>query len=148
MPYRLNLKSRLRLRGVDEQLVECVRYAITITPIYFTVLEGLRTKRRQGKLVARGSSRTMRSKHLTGHAVDLGVLDRGSVSWHWQDYVRLAYVMRDASAHTGCLLRWGGCWSVLHQDTNPATEVKRYVDLCRKRGRKAFLDGPHFELSL
>lgn len=148
MPYRLSLRSRLRLRGVDERLADCVHCAITITPIDFCVLEGLRTQERQRELVDRGSSHTMHSKHLTGHAVDLGVMDGRRVSWHWQDYVRLAYVMRDASAHVGCLLRWGGCWAVLHPETSPSVAVSEYVALRRKQGRRPFLDGPHFEIAL
>jgi len=48
-----------------------VERAIQITTQDFRIQEGLRTTERQAKLVARGASRTMHSRHLTGPAVDL-----------------------------------------------------------------------------
>ena len=47
----------------------------------FQVQEGLRTRERQAELVARGASRTMHSRHLTGHAVDLVALGGAEISW-------------------------------------------------------------------
>ena len=72
MAYRLGLRSRARLRGVHPDLVRVVTRAIEITDVDFTVLEGVRSLSRQRQLVAQGASKTMRSRHLTGHAVDLG----------------------------------------------------------------------------
>jgi hypothetical protein len=43
--------------------------------------EDLRTRERQAALVARGASRTMNSRHLTGRAVDLVALGGGEISW-------------------------------------------------------------------
>jgi peptidoglycan LD-endopeptidase CwlK len=51
--------------------VRLVERAIQITTQDFRGQEGLRTRERQAALVARGASRTMNSRHLTGHAVDL-----------------------------------------------------------------------------
>ena len=62
-------------------LVRVVERAIQITTQDFRVQEGLRTRERQAELVARGASRTMNSRHLTGHAVDLVALGGGEVSW-------------------------------------------------------------------
>ena len=58
----------------------------------------LRTRERQAGLVARGASRTMHSRHLTGHAVDLVALRCGEISWQWEDYFRVAAIMRAAGA--------------------------------------------------
>jgi hypothetical protein len=69
--------------------------AIQITTLDFR--KDLRTDERQAELVARGASRTMDSRHLTGHAVDLVALD-GEVSWPWEDYFRVAAAMQ-AAAH-------------------------------------------------
>jgi peptidoglycan L-alanyl-D-glutamate endopeptidase CwlK len=45
------------------------------------IQEGLRTRERQVEVVARGASRTMRSRHLAGHAVDLVALGGSEISW-------------------------------------------------------------------
>ena len=62
------------LEGVHPDLVKVVHRAAALSDIDFTVLEGLRTVARQKQLVKAGASKTMNSRHITGHAVDLAVL--------------------------------------------------------------------------
>lgn len=71
MIYKLSLRSRQRLSGVHPDLVAVVKRAIEITEQDFFVGEGIRSVERQKRLVASGASRTMDSRHITGHAVDL-----------------------------------------------------------------------------
>ena len=80
MTFKLGQRSKERLQGVDHRLVMVVEKAITLTTVDFTILEGLRTPERQQQLVNDGFSKTLKSKHLTGHAVDLGALVDGKVS--------------------------------------------------------------------
>ena len=68
--FQLSEKSISKLAGVHPDLVKVIKRAIEITPVDFTVIEGLRTKERQAYLLKSGKSKTMRSRHLTGHAVD------------------------------------------------------------------------------
>jgi hypothetical protein len=77
MAFRLSKLSRDRLQGVHPDPVRVAERAIQITTQVFRVQEGLRTRERQAELVAGGASRTMNSRHLTGHAVDLVALDGG-----------------------------------------------------------------------
>lgn len=121
MSYSLGIKSRLKLRGVHPDLVRVVERAIQITEIDFTVLEGLRTRQRQAQLVAQGASQTMNSRHITGHAVDLGALVGGSVRWDWGLYHKLADAMKRAANEVKVPIVCGADW-------------------------KSFPDGPHFEL--
>lgn len=121
MPYKLGLKSKFRLRGVHPDLVRVVSRAIELTPVDFTVLEGLRSTIRQVELFKSGASKTMKSRHLTGHAVDLGALVNGSVRWDWPLYYKLAEAMKTASLELLIPLEWGGDW-------------------------ETFKDGPHFQL--
>ena len=72
--FHLGTRRRARLEGVHPDLVRVVERAIELTEVDFTVLEGLRNVSRQKELVAAGASQTMNSRHLTGHAVDLGAL--------------------------------------------------------------------------
>lgn len=106
-----------RLEGVHPDLVRAVIRARAAHA--FTVIEGVRTQERQRQLYAEGRSRTLDSRHRTGHAVDLA-----PVPLDWGDkasFGRLAAAMRKAAAAEGVPLRWGGDFH-------------------------GFYDGPHFEL--
>ena len=117
--YSLGVKSKQRMIGVHPDLVAVVERAIEITEQDFSVTEGIRTIERQRKLVAEGKSRTMNSRHLTGHAVDLVPYP---VSWDWVYFYPIADAMKEAAEELGVDLTWGGDWS-------------------------SFRDGPHFQLS-
>lgn len=122
MTFALGQRSLDRLNGVHPDLVKVVKRAIQLTPIDFTVTEGLRTVERQKQLVAAGASQTMKSRHITGHAVDLAALIDGEVRWDWPLYAKIAKAMKDAAAELGVAIEWGGDW-------------------------KSLKDGPHFQLT-
>lgn len=65
--------------------------------------------------------RGMRSRHLTGHAVDLAAKVGNEVRWDWPLYHKLAAAMKRAAHEVGVQIEWGGSW-------------------------KSFPDGPHFQL--
>lgn len=137
MSIVLGTRSLSRLEGVHPDLVRVVKKAAALSDLDFTVLEGLRTVERQKQLVAQGASKTMNSRHITGHAVDLGVLIDGSVRWDWGLYLRLGEVMRAASLNEKVPIRWGGTWKLLSAIEGPITA---------KILSRSFPDGPHFEL--
>ena len=96
--YRLSKRSRERLAGVHPDLIAVVHRAIQITSIDFSVLEGVRTKKRQRALLNASASRTMKSRHLKqqdgyAHAVDLGAYVKGEIRWDWPLYHLLDGVM-------------------------------------------------------
>ena len=72
--YVLGTVSKNNLKGVHPDLVKVVEKAITLTEIDFRVTEGLRSKTRQIELVNKGASKTLNSRHITGHAVDVVAL--------------------------------------------------------------------------
>ena len=113
MTYQFSQRSEQRLEGVHPDLERVVRYALDITAIDFSVLEGLRTLERQLQLVQQGASKTMHSRHLTGHAVDLGVYIEGGVRWDFALYVQLAEAMQCAALGLDIPVAWGGCWDML-----------------------------------
>lgn len=112
MTFVLGAKSLARLEGVHPDLVRVVKRAIEITPIDFTVTEGLRTVERQRALVAAGASQTMKSRHITGHAVDLAAIVMGEVRWDWPLYAKLAGAMKAAARELAIPLEWGGDWKM------------------------------------
>ncbi len=137
MSIVLGTRSLSRLEGVHPDLVRVVKKAATMSDLDFTVLEGLRTMERQRQLMAQGATRTLNSRHLTGHAVDLAPMIGGKVSWDWPLYHRLADVMRSASVDESIPIRWGGTWKLLTNIKGPITA---------KVLSRSFPDGPHFEL--
>lgn len=122
MTFKLGPRSKLSLRGVHPDLVKVVELAITRSDVDFTVLEGLRTPERQRELVKAGASTIQNSRHITGHAVDLGAWINGGVRWDWALYHKIAKAMKSAAADLGIPITWGGDW-------------------------RSFPDGPHFELT-
>ena len=117
----LTARCGQRLAGVHPDLVRVVERAAR-DGTKFRVIEGLRTMDRQAELVRAGKSQTMRSRHLTGHAVDLAALDEaGKVTWARPAYEALASRVKAAAAAEGVPIGWGGDF-------------------------RGFFDGPHFQL--
>lgn len=110
MGYVLGDKSLAKLQGVNPDLVKVVKRAIELTPVDFTVIEGLRTVERQRELVASGASTTMKSRHLDGHAVDIAPVVGGEVRWDWPLYRKIAPAMKQAAKEVGVPIEWGGDW--------------------------------------
>ena len=69
----------------------------------------------------------MKSRHLTGHAVDLAALvdldgnGKFDIRWDWPLYKTIADNMKEAAKRLKLKVEWGGDW-------------------------KSFKDGPHFQL--
>lgn len=157
MKYYLGAASRARLAGVHPQLVAVVEKAISFTPQDFSVTDGLRTEKRQRELVAKGASRTMKSKHLPqadgfGHAVDLVPFDDGP-RWEWPLVYPVAFAMQTAALSLGVNLIWGGCWdreltSLPRSWEELAEETQAYIKRRRALGDDHVLtDGPHYQLA-
>jgi peptidoglycan L-alanyl-D-glutamate endopeptidase CwlK len=150
MAYVLSEKSARTLEGVKPQLADVVRRAIEITNIDFGVIEGLRTEERQKELVAKGASQTMKSKHITGDAVDLMAYIGGRASWELNLYDDIADAMKQAAIELGVSICWGAAWQIKDIRTWEGTmqeAMEAYIDERRSQGRRPFIDGPHFELS-
>ena len=150
MSFKLSTRSLSRLEGVDERLQTVVKSAIHNTKIDFGVICGLRTIEEQRALVAKGASKTMKSKHIDGLAVDLMAYDSGEPSWDIVDYWLIADAMKKASSETGTILRWGASWhidNITNWEEKMEDAYNAYVDLRRSQGRTPFIDGPHFELN-
>lgn len=121
MAIVLGQRSLSRLEGVHPDLVRVVKKAAAMSSLDFTVLEGLRTTARQKQLYDQGATKTMNSRHLTGHAVDLAPMIGGTVRWDWPLYHRLAATVKAAAKAENVPIQWGGDW-------------------------RTFKDGPHWEL--
>jgi len=110
--YTLGPRSKQRLKGVHPDLVKVVERAIEISTIDFTVLEGLRTPERQKALLEAGASQTLNSRHITGHAVDLGAWVDNQVDWSWPLYHKIAAAMKESAKQVDVPIEWGGDWKM------------------------------------
>ena len=123
-------RSLRNLQGIHPDLRKVMDRALQEAPFAFIVTEGLRTKKRQEELVRIGASKTLNSRHITGHAVDLvpfvDIDKDGRVEveemYSWPLYHKLAPVIKAAAVKEGVSIVWGGDW-------------------------KSFRDGPHWELN-
>lgn len=122
MTFRFSSRSLRNLEGVHPDLVAVAHRALELTEIDFLVTEGLRTREKQIELVRAGASRTTRSRHLTGHAIDIAAWVAGEVRWDWPLYAEISRAFKQAAAELKVPIVWGGDW-------------------------KSFRDGPHYELS-
>lgn len=118
---KLSMSSEKKLVGVHPDLVKIIRQAAADTTLEFIVTEGLRTTARQQELVKSGASQTMKSRHLTGHAVDLAVMVGTEARWDWPLYTNLALIVTKAAETCGLPIECGAFW-------------------------KKFPDGPHVQL--
>lgn len=148
MTFEFGRKSRAELKGVHPDLVRVVERALELTTVDFAVHDGKRTIEEQKQLVAAGASQTMKSRHLTGHAVDLVPVINGKLRWEWPPIYQIARAMKEAAAEFGQSLRWGGVWDDRLEKLEEPLEdcVAGYVAARKALGKSAFLDGPHFEL--
>tara|TARA_R110000868_G_scaffold223318_1_gene475189 strand:- start:3506 stop:4129 length:624 start_codon:yes stop_codon:yes gene_type:complete len=122
MSRRFSQRSLKSMKGIHPELRRVINRALQESQLDFVVIEGLRTEERQRELVASGASKTMNSRHLTGHAVDLVPIGNdGKAAFDWPLYHQLAPAVKAAAEKEGVKIVWGGDW-------------------------RTFKDGPHFEL--
>lgn len=148
--FSLSNNSKARLIGVNPSLVAVVNRAIQLTRVDFGVTEGLRTLDRQKELLAAGATTTLKSKHLTGNAVDLVAYINGKVSWNVAVYDDIADAMKQAAIDLKVSIRWGGAWNV--PDITKWTKTMQdamnyYIDYKRSIKERPFIDAPHFEIA-
>lgn len=119
--YNFSKTSIEKLQTVDTRLQELFKKAIINSPYDFCITEGIRTLEKQKEYVAKGVSKTLNSKHLTGKAVDIAVIVNNKITWEWKYYKEVADHIKAVAEEFRLKITWGGDW-------------------------KTFKDGPHFEL--
>ena len=129
MTLWVGVRSKLKLRGVHPDLRAVMAHAIAnSTNGEFVVVCGLRSLARQRELYASGASKTMNSRHLTGHAVDLAPIIGGKLTWSSPAFHPLASSIKFSAHELEVAMEWGGDFN------NHGTTGSRWVDL------------PHYQL--
>lgn len=119
--FKWSKRSLTNMKGIHPDLRKVADRALELSAIDFIIVCGLRTMEEQKVLVATGKSKTLKSRHLTGHAVDFVALKDGKVSWDRQDMTQIAKAFKAAAKELKISIEWGGDW-------------------------KSFIDTPHIEL--
>jgi len=156
MAFYLGRSSRAELVGVEPRLVAVVELAIERTEQDFTVFDGIRTASDQHALYRRGASQIDGHRRIGkhqkqpdgwGHAVDLVPWINGRVVWDWPAIYVIADAVVSAARDLDVPLRWGGCWQHINPLAgDPENWVAAYVKRKRSAGKRAFNDGPHWEI--
>tara|TARA_R110000824_G_scaffold14314_1_gene61003 strand:- start:981 stop:1364 length:384 start_codon:yes stop_codon:yes gene_type:complete len=105
MPH-FGKRSKQRLKGVDIKLQHILNRLVKIMDV--SIIEGLRTQKRQDELVKKGASKTKYSKHIKGKAVDVA-----PYPIDWEDRERFHYMggmLRGIAHELNIKVRWGGDW--------------------------------------
>ena len=119
--FKFGSRSLKNLTGVHGDLVRVAHHALEISTVDFAITEGLRTPARQKELFEQNLSKTLASRHLTGHAIDVAAFVSGHVVWNWAEYEQIAKAFKTAAKELDIPIEWGGDWT-------------------------KFRDGPHFQL--
>ena len=126
--YSFSKKSLEKLNNpkVHPRIRELMIEAIATSPIDFTVIETVRTVEQQKINVAKGVSKTMRSRHIPSSNKSglCEAIDIAPYPINWNDKARfkqLSTHILNTAQSMGIKLTWGGNF-------------------------KSFYDGPHYEL--
>lgn len=114
--FRLGKRSLERLEGVHPDMRAVTHYAVRVSPVDFGITRtgGVRTIETQHRLMGTGASKTLRSRHLTGHAVDIAPLDpkTGKYSKQPKHAIAIHFAFEQASKALDVPLRYGGDWDM------------------------------------
>ena len=100
-------------------------------------------------MLAAKATKTMKSKHLEGRAVDLMAYIGSRGSWELNVYDEIADAMKQAAIELDVHIRWGAAWTVAdlrNWDGTMEEAMNAYIDWRRAEGKRPFIDAPHFEL--
>ena len=132
------LKGTDKLKGVNSILVKWINefakdynYEFSTKGVDIIITEGLRTIEQQRQYLKIGRSKTLKSRHLIGNAIDICFSVNGRINWNDMTYWTLAGKHYADYCKTNKVNgRWGGDW-------NKNGDWKD----------EKFLDAPHFEIN-
>lgn len=128
--YKLSKRSLDNLQGVHPNLVKIMTEAIKTSPVDFTIVEGVRTAKRQQELYAQGRTKPgmkvtnadgvrNKSNHQVkadgfGHAVDLYPYYNGSVQVEGNEVDKklklISSHIKGTAKKLNLEITWGGDW--------------------------------------
>lgn len=123
---KFGTRSLTNMKGLHPDLLKVLNEAIKNPPFDFTVIDGLRTLAGQKKFVAEGKSKTLKSRHLSGKAVDVMCLINGKGTWNTRIYTTLAKHVLACAKNLGVPIVWGGSWKSFPDFVHFELDKKKY----------------------
>lgn len=119
MPFKFGKKSEGNLRtpengkNVMPELVALCRVVVSRSPIDFMIVDGMRTIEEQRINVRKGVSKTMKSKHLEGRAIDFApIIKAGVPDWtNLKGFKTIGELFQKVAKEQGLTITWGGTWT-------------------------------------
>lgn len=137
MTYRFGDRSLKELATVKPALQQLAQRAIELSPIDFTIVQGIRTVAQSAQNIKNGTSflkDPSKSKHVTGDAIDFAPLKGGKIDWNdLEAFQTVAMAFFEASEQLNIPIIWGGWWR----------GPKDY----RETIKRGVYDGGHIELA-
>lgn len=137
MTFKFGTRSLKELATVKPNLQKLAHRAIELSPIDFTIVQGIRTVEQSAQNIKNGTSflkDPSKSKHVTGDAIDFAPLKDGKIDWNdLEAFQTVAFAFFKASEELGIPIIWGGWWK----------GPKDY----RETIKRGSYDGGHIELA-
>lgn len=109
--------SVIEHRKLHPDLCKIAKVAIAITGTDFGIYEGVREWSKQKEYIEKGVSMTHKSRHLSGHAIDLVPIIDGKARWDKEAYIPVSHALFEATHYLANIgdvphgaLQWGGTW--------------------------------------
>lgn len=127
--FKFGARSLRELQDVVPDLVAVAKLALKLSEVDFAITDGKRTLEEQKEYVRTGASITMKSRHLTGHAVDVcACLPNGKISYAKPLMFKIKEAFFAAAKELNVPIRWGGDFNQNGKEDD------------------SFYDSPHFEI--
>lgn len=108
--FRFGKRSRSNLADVHPDLVKVAKRALELSSIDFVITDGSRTLEEQKHYLAIGASKTLKSRHLDGCAIDFAAIVNNKITWAWPAMTVIAECFKQAGKELGISVQWGGDW--------------------------------------
>ena len=132
MSFLLSKRSRLNLENEHPDLVEVVMLAGELAVergLDFIITDGHRTYAEQVEYVKQGKSKTLKSRHLGGLAVDYVGLVHGRVTYDAGVMTQIAECFKAAARKRKTPIEWGGDWKSFKDMPHIQLSKERYPDV-------------------
>lgn len=123
MTYKFSKNSLEKLKDVKPILFDLCQTALSISPIDFAIVQGVRTQAYQNELYEQGRTRpgkivtwTRDSKHIGGRAIDFAAYVDGTITWDEQYYLPIVNAFKRAAELMNVQIECGADWPPKKRD--------------------------------
>jgi peptidoglycan L-alanyl-D-glutamate endopeptidase CwlK len=124
--FKWSQRSLKAMEGIHPDLRKVCDRALQLTTQDFVITEGKRTIERERQLVAEGKSKTMKSRHIGGFAVDY--VDYPGFTYDEGKCKIIADAFKKAAHELNIPISWGGDWEHFKDGDHIELSSTKYPD--------------------